>query len=124
MPHDYRLYFKYAVLDELLERFRPPCVECHVNHPRRCDDVCEECYYASLPMCSCGSDKVMYRDISMCADCYWEDDYQQKRKRRARLYGDPEMFEEWRQKCAATLGVQYTPMSEKDRLQLLSNYTE
>lgn len=60
----------------------------------------------------------------MCADCFWDDDYERKRSRRARLYANPEIFEAWRESCAKTLGVYYTPMPEQDRLELLSKYTE
>ena len=126
MPQDYRTYFRYVVLGELLDldRFRDDCIDCHDRKAARGDTRCEYCDYASLPMCSCGGDVVMGHYTEMCADCFWEEDYQYKRHRRQRLYADPEAFEAWRQHCASVLGVAYTPMPEQDRLAMLAKYQD
>jgi hypothetical protein len=66
---------------------KPMCVECGWvcamdGTGMRCEWCCGEEEHEVRPDCGCGSGDPVYID-DMCADCYWEDDSRQKRKRRA-----------------------------------------
>ncbi len=59
------------------------------------------------PLCSCESGDLAFVD-GMCADCYWEEDYQRKQRRRNFYHMNPDLHHAW----AAHCGHKFFPNKE------------
>ncbi len=75
------------------------------NQPILCHAMPQHIYELYIrdtyKLCDCGINELACMD-GMCADCYWEEDYQRKQRRRNFYYNNPDLHHAWAAHCGQT----------------------